>query len=118
MPRWRATSLLVVLTAAAGALAQPQPGDSLTGVVIRAEHISQLRVAVNAMRAAAALPPATYTDDPLAAGTVVKAAHILELREALTHARHMMMLAGPATTDTTLTVIKAVHHTELRAGTQ
>ena len=91
---------------------------SLEGVVIKAEHVNQLRTAVNAMRAAVSLLPGTYTDDPLTAGAVVKAAHILELREALTHARHMMMLSGPATTDTVLTVIKAVHQTELRTGTQ
>jgi fibronectin type 3 domain-containing protein len=53
---------------------------------VKAVHIDQLRTAVNAVRAAAALAAATFTD-PSLAGTAIKAAHISELRSALDAAR-------------------------------
>jgi Dual-action HEIGH metallo-peptidase len=53
------------------------PGDP-----IKAVHLTELRVAVNAVRAAAGLAAATWTD-PNPLGAPVKAVHITELRAAL-----------------------------------
>ena len=86
---------------------------------IKAIHITQLRTAVNALRAAAGLSAATFTD-PSPAGVLVKAIHITELRTALNQARTKLGLNAIAFTDSTITPgstrIKAVHLTEIRAG--
>ncbi|HYM62601.1 MAG TPA: hypothetical protein VEZ11_17085, partial [Thermoanaerobaculia bacterium] len=97
--------------------------SSLTGVLIQAVHLTQLRTAVNAMRAAANLSPATFTDPTLTPGvTMIKQAHVAELRAALNEARSTIGLPAIVYTDPTITsgstVMKAVHLTELRAGTQ
>lgn len=83
--------------------------------VIKAIHLTQLRQAVNAVRAAAGLSAASWTD-PTPTGVRVRAVHITELRNALTPA--LTALGKTATyTDPTLgpgTVVKAVHFQELR----
>jgi hypothetical protein len=96
---------------------------SLSGVVIQAVHINELRTAVNAMQVAAGLSASTFTDPTLTAGsTVIKAVHLTDLRAALDAARSTLGLAAIAYTDPTITtgvtVMKAAHLTELRAGTQ
>lgn len=85
---------------------------------IKATHVTQLRTAVNAMRTAAGLGAASFTDVSLA-GVKVKAVHIQELRTALAAARSVFGL--PSTfTDPTLTAttstVRGVHVQELRAG--
>jgi ELWxxDGT repeat protein len=94
---------------------------SLSGVLVKAVHLTQLRTAVNAMRAAASLGPATFTD-PSPAGVTIKAVHITELRTALDAARSVIGLSVLAYTDPTITpgvtTAKAAHTAELRAGTQ
>ena len=83
--------------------------------VIRAIHLTQLRQAVNAMRAAAGLAAVTWTD-PSPTGVKVRAVHITELRNALTPA--LAAFGRSATyTDPVLNPgmpVKAVHFQELR----
>jgi hypothetical protein len=84
---------------------------------VKAAHITELRTAVNAVRAAAGLSPASFTDDPLP-GVFVKAIHITELRTFLDAAR--AAIGVPLTyTDPSLGagyVIKDAHIEDLRAG--
>ncbi|MBV9494028.1 MAG: hypothetical protein JOZ54_07260, partial [Acidobacteria bacterium] len=85
------------------------------GTIIKAVHLAQLRTAVNAVRAVAALGAVTFTDSA-SPGVVVKAVHITELRTALNQALTALGFATPAYTDPSLTgvPIKAVHFQELR----
>ena len=96
---------------------------SLAGTTIKAAHFTELRAAVNAMRAAAGLPAGTFTDPTLTArSTKVMRAHIVELRSALDAARALVGLPAITYTDAAITArvtpVKAVHVTQLRAGTQ
>lgn len=88
--------------------------------VVKAAHITELRTAVNAVRALTPLGAGTYTDPALSIGTtLVKAAHINDLRTALDAARSNLALSaisyGETVTGST-TTIKASHFTELRNG--
>jgi hypothetical protein len=93
--------------------------SSLTGVNIKAVHITQLRTAVNAMRAAATLSATTFTDSSLS-GVAVKVLHITQLRTALNEARSAIGLSALTYTDPAMTpastTIKQVHIQELRNG--
>jgi hypothetical protein len=91
------------------------------GVLIKAIHVTQLRTAVNAMRAAAGLGAQAFTDPALAAGSPIKAGHVSELRSALDQARSTIGLLPPLVyvdqpITATVTTIKAVHVTDLRNG--
>ncbi len=92
-----------------------------SAVNIKTTHINELRTAVNAMRAAAGLSAATFTDT-LSSSTLIKAIHVTELRNALDAARSAIGLSAISYTDPTIvagtTNAKAAHVTELRAGTQ
>ena len=84
--------------------------------IVKAQHITELRSAVNAMRAAAGLSAATWTDSSLT-GVQIKAVHISELRSNLDAARSALGLSTPSYTDALTpgsTIVKAVHITELR----
>lgn len=86
------------------------------GVVVKAVHLTQLRQAVNLVRAAAGLGAASFTD---ATPTLIKAVHISELRSALDPARSAIGVPALTYTDPTLTtglVVKAAHIQELRNG--
>lgn len=91
----------------------------LAGVHIKGVHISELRTAVNAMRAAAGLGAFDFTD-AIGSATPVKALHFTELRNALDAARADLGLSALAYTDTPLvagtTKAKAVQVEEIRAG--
>ena len=94
---------------------------NLAGVFVKAVHILELRTAINAMEASAALSQTTFTDPTLTAGAmIVKAVHVTELRTALNQVRLALGLAALAYTDSTLTpggtIVKAVHVQELRDG--
>jgi hypothetical protein len=82
---------------------------------VKAVHLTQMRQAVNAVRAAAGLAPETWTD-PSPAGEPVRAVHVQELRDALTPA--LTLLGKTATyTDpilTSETPVKAIHFQEIR----
>jgi hypothetical protein len=86
---------------------------------VKLVHMTELRQAVNAMRAAAGLTAATFTD-PTLTNVRIKAVHVQELRNALAAARAALGLSAIAFTDPTLTVgttrIKAAHLQELRNG--
>ena len=86
-------------------------------MTVQAIHLSELRVAVNALRALASLSPAQFTD-PASRGVVIKAVHITELRTALNAARSALGLLVSSYTDPTLTgvVIKGIHWVEIRNG--
>jgi len=87
---------------------------------IKAAHLTQLRQAVNAVRACAGLPAAPFTDPALSPSVKMKAVHIQELRNALTPARTALGLPAIAFTDPSLTPgstrIKAAHVQDLRTG--
>jgi hypothetical protein len=115
----------IVISGSAGA---PSNVDIATTIVfaealvphittIKASHITELRTAVNAVRAAAGLPPATFTDAS-PAGVFIKAVHITELRSFLDAARAMIGVPAMAYTDSSLTGqhIKAAHIDDLRTG--
>lgn len=92
----------------------------LAGMGVRALHVAELRAAVNAYRAAAALGPMPFTDDPLSEGTPIRADHISELRDALDDARALLGMAALMYADDPLlqatTLIKAIHAEQLRLG--
>ncbi len=91
---------------------------SAGSTIIKAVHITELRTAVNAVRAAAGLSPTTFTDASLS-GTRPKALHVTELRSALDAARAAIGLSALVYTDPGLAAgatIRATHYRELRAG--
>jgi chitodextrinase len=92
--------------------------DPLTvGVtIIKKDHVLELRTAVNAVRAAAGLSAASWTNTSLT-GVVVQAVHISELRSNLDGARSALGLSTGGYTDALTpgsTIVKAQHVTELR----
>ena len=82
---------------------------------INAIHLAELPTAVNAVRALAGLPAATFTE-AAAPGVVVKAIHINELRTALDAALSALGLPAGGYTDVVASglPIKAIHFQELR----
>ncbi|HUP45267.1 MAG TPA: fibronectin type III domain-containing protein, partial [Thermoanaerobaculia bacterium] len=87
--------------------------------IVRAVHITELRTAVNAVRAAAGLSSAIFTDT-IAAGGIMKALHITELRSNLDEVRAAIGVPAISYTDSSIaagvTIIKAAHIRELRSG--
>jgi Metallo-peptidase family M12 len=87
--------------------------------VIQAVHITQLRAAVDAVRALVPLGGGSYTDPALTTGvTPMKVAHITDLRTALDAARSSLTLSAVSYGEsiTTSTTIKTTHLSELRNG--
>jgi hypothetical protein len=86
---------------------------------VKATHITQLRAAVNAVRAAAGLSAYAFGTAP-SPGTFIQRVHVQELRSALDPARAAITLAPISYTDATLTTgvtpVKAAHLEELRSG--
>jgi hypothetical protein len=93
---------------------------SLSGMTVRALHISQLRSAVDAVRILAAMGAGAYTDPSLNSTITIQRAHLTELRSGLDSARSTLALPALVYTDPTITVqstfVKAVHINELRDG--
>ncbi len=91
-----------------------------SAIPIKAIHLTELRTAVNAMRAAAGLSAATFTDPSPTSATLIKRVHIVELRSALDEARAALGLPAISYTDPTITqnvtTAKAAHWMELRGG--
>jgi glucose/arabinose dehydrogenase len=94
--------------------------DPLTAGVTtaKAQHIIELRQAVDALRAVAGLGLASWTDPALQpTSTVIKSPHIVELRTLLEDAATRLGYPAGSYTDPTLSsgfVIKQVHVEELR----
>lgn len=84
----------------------------------KAQHIIELRQAVDALRAVAKLQPVQWTDATLApTSTLIKAVHVLELRTYLDEAMVRLGYSTQPYTDPSLTigdVIKRVYIEELR----
>ena len=90
-----------------------------SSTVVKAAHITELRTAVNAVRALATLAPFPFTDGSLAS-VAIKKLHIEQLRTALSEALAALGLPAVSYTDPVLTSgvskIKAAHIEDLRAG--
>jgi chitodextrinase len=82
---------------------------------VKAAHITELRTAVNAVRAAAGLAAATWTNSSLS-GAWIKAVDVMELRTNLGDAITILGLTAPNYTDSTLAgqTIKKAHIEQLR----
>jgi hypothetical protein len=84
----------------------------------RAQHIIELRQAVDALRAVAGLSPAPWTDATLTPlTTILRAVHILELRSYLDDVSTLLGYANAPYTDPSLGpgfTVKRVHIEELR----
>jgi hypothetical protein len=85
---------------------------------VKATHMTEVREAVNALRAAAGLSPVTFIDPVLSSSVTVETIHLNQVRTALNQARVALGLPSGSFTDPTLiagvTAIKAVHVQELR----
>jgi hypothetical protein len=86
---------------------------------IKVAHLNELRTAVNAVRAAAGLPPSVFSSDA-AQGLPIRAAHVNELRSSLDAARTALGLSPLGYPDPVLGVgttrVRAVHVSSLRDG--
>lgn len=94
--------------------------DPLTvGTIVKAQHVTELRQAVDAVRACANLGAVTWTDSSLV-NVHVKAIHIEELRTKLDEALTALGLPTSAYTDAPLAgvSIKQVHIDQLRQRVQ
>ncbi|MFL6247541.1 MAG: S8 family serine peptidase [Thermoanaerobaculia bacterium] len=87
---------------------------------IKSAHITQLRTAVNLVRALAGQSPAAFTDPVLSTSTNVRRLHVTELRSVLDTVRANLGLTALSYTDPAITAnvtgVKAVHIKELRNG--
>jgi len=84
---------------------------------VKAQHIIELRQAVDAMRAVAGLSGAPWNDPGLTVGDPIRAVHITDLRTFLDDAATRLGFATSPYTDPGLTagfVIKRIHIEELR----
>lgn len=90
-----------------------------TTTTAKAVHLTELRTAANAMRAAAGLGAASFID-PTLSGIAIKAVHLQELRTAIEAARASLGLTASTFTDPTLTagstLVKAAHVQDLRSA--
>jgi hypothetical protein len=87
---------------------------------VKIVHLTELRLAVNALRAAAGLSASTFTDPTVTTATKIKAVHFQELRTPLNQARTSLGLSAVTFTDAALvpasTKVRAVHLQELRSS--
>ena len=84
----------------------------------KAQHIIELRQAIDSLRAVAGLAPASWTDPTVSpASTIIKVVHIVELRTYLDDVATQLGYATSPYTDPSLgagSVIKRIHLEELR----
>ncbi len=96
-------------------------GSAMGSTVIKAAHITELRAAIDGLRAVNGLSVFSWTDPTLTVtSTAVRRVHLLELRTALAAVCGVVPGRCTAYTDATLspaqTVVKAIHVNELRAN--
>jgi hypothetical protein len=89
--------------------------------IVKAAHFTELRTAVNAVRALAGLGAGVYTDPTLSPGlTLVRALHLTDLRGALDAARGTLLLPAVSYTRSSIvagtTTIAVVDINDLRGG--
>jgi hypothetical protein len=87
--------------------------------LIRAVHITELRIRIDAIRAAKLLLPVVWSDPLLAGGMSIVAQHIADLRTALAQVYTAAGLPPPTYTDPIIgpgVRVKAVHIAEIRAA--
>ena len=83
--------------------------------VVKAAHLNELRIRIDALRSVRDLPPFNWTDPTLGSGVPIRAMHFDELRTALNQAYDGAGLSRPGYTDAESgTVIEAMHAEELR----
>jgi hypothetical protein len=89
---------------------------------IKAAHLTELRTAVNLVRALAGLGAVSFTEGTPAAGGIIRATHITDLRPAVAAARSGLGLPGIVFADPSPTpgeaLVRAIHVNELRAAVQ
>jgi hypothetical protein len=87
---------------------------------VRAQHVTQLRTAINTLRAIVPLGDADFTDAALDGTVAVKAVHFQELQDALEEARAALLLPPTSYHDafyeSGVTFIKADNIREIRSG--
>lgn len=88
------------------------------GTIIKAAHIDQLRLAVNAVRRTARLPESSFTGTLAVRSSVARDVHVTELRAALVAARASLGLPAlaPFAPIAAGEIIRAEHVNELRDG--
>ena len=87
---------------------------------VKALHLTEMRVAVNAIETLAGTTPTVFPDAVLTA-VAVKAVHITELRTALNNARFTLSLSTLSFTNALVastSVVQAIDFTEIRNGTR
>ena len=90
----------------------------LSGTIIKAQHLTELRQAVNAVRVTANLGLFNWTE-VIQPGVTIKASHIQELRDNLNLARNALGFPAQPYTDNPLgsgVTIKGSHVDEIRRG--
>jgi hypothetical protein len=82
---------------------------------IKLAHFTELRDAINALRATASLPPFAF-DGTFGPGAMIGASHLSAMRTAVIEARSVLGMAAPAFTDPSPAgaTVKRAHITELR----
>lgn len=90
-------------------------GNLLGGVEVQAAHLSELRTAINAVRAFTGTAAFSFTDTATA-GLSIKAIHITQLRTALDAVAAAAGITVGGFTDASLSgvTVKAIHWNELR----
>lgn len=87
------------------------------GTAVRSIHFTELRSAIDSLRARYGLEAVKWTDAPLVPGvTTIKRVHLTELRAALDDVYVRAGRTPPAWADTSFTLIRADHIAELRAA--
>ena len=91
--------------------------EQLIGTRATADHLLDLRVAVNAMRAAGGLGPGSFPTN-VAPGSPIRASAIYELRFAADSGRAALGLSPIGYAEPTLTHLRAYHVTQLRLAVE
>jgi hypothetical protein len=89
--------------------------------VVKAKHLTELRIAVTAVSSLAGQTAPTFSDPNVNTSIFIKAVHVTEMRNALDGARSILRLPTLSYTDPSLTagaIVKAAHLQELRTGVQ
>jgi uncharacterized repeat protein (TIGR02543 family) len=114
-----ARSVTAAFTSTASGVFSDDPLAALVGPIIKAVHVTDLRLAIDRERTRRLLSPFGWTDPVLVPGvTAVRAAHLLQMRTALAEAYQAAGRTPPTYSDAAViarqTAIRAAHIEELR----